>query len=495
MLLTLTNSQPPATDLGFLLHKHPDRVQQYSLNFGTAHVFYPEANDARCTVCLLVDIDPIELVRGKATATGGGLLDQYVNDRPYTASSFLSVAIGQVFRTALSGRCADHPELVSRPLPLTAHVPVVAARADEGFVPALFEPLGYQVQMQRLLLDEQFPDWGDSAYVALTLSATLTVKQVLSHLYVLLPVLDNAKHYWVGLDELEKLLRHGTDWLAQHPEKSRITRRYLRHKWSLAREALARLEVIEDEAPEPPLEEAASVAQTPPNPEETATVADVSSITAEEAAVEAPLSLNEARIRAVITELAAAGIATVVDLGCGEGKLLSRLLKERRLTRVVGLDVSIRALEIAADRLHLERLPPRVRDRIQLLHGGLTYRDARIEGFEAATAIEVIEHLDPNRLAAFERVLFQCARPRLALITTPNVEYNVNYPFLAEGRLRHSDHRFEWSRAEFEAWGRQVAERFGYAVRFAPVGVVDAQLGPPTQMAVFSRDEPEGVAA
>ena len=481
MLLTLTNTQPPATDLGFLLHKHPDRAQRYSLSFGAAHVFYPEAGEARCTACLLVDVDPVELVRGKSRA-GGGLLDQYVNDRPYAASSFLSVAIGQVFSTALTGRCAARPERAAQPLPLTAHLPVTPARGDEDLVPALFEPLGYEVEMARLPLDERFPDWGDSPYVSLTLSATITVKDLLSHLYVLLPVLDNAKHYWVGQDELEKLLRHGADWLAHHPDKGRITRRYLRHKWSLAREALARLEIVEDDSSETAPDEADSAGDAVAAP-------DLTSITAEEVAVEAPLSLNEARIQTVMAELAAAGVETVVDLGCGDGKLLSRLIKERRFTRLVGLDVSARALEIAADRLRLDRLPPRLRERIQLWHGGLTYRDARIEGFDAATVIEVIEHLDENRLATFERVLFQCARPRLVIVTTPNVEYNVNYEFLPAGRLRHPDHRFEWTRAEFASWGQRVAAAFGYAVRFVPVGEVDATVGAPTQMAVFVRSE------
>ena len=496
MLLTLTSTQPPATDLGFLLHKHPGRAQCYPLSFGAAHVFYPEAGEARCTACLLVDIDPIELVRGKSKA-GGGLLDQYVNDRPYAASSFLSVAIGQVFSTALAGRCPARPELAAQPLPLTAHLPVTPARGDEDLVPALFEPLGYEVEMARLPLDERFPDWGDSPYVSLTLSATVTVKDLLSHLYVLLPVLDNAKHYWVGQDELEKLLRHGADWLAGHPDKGRITRRYLRHQWSLAREALARLEIVEDDPPEAtPDEVDSAVTLDSPRPlageglgVRVGDAPDLASITAEEAAVEAPLSLNEARMRTVMAELAAAGVETVVDLGCGDGKLLSRLLKERRFTRLVGLDVSARALEIAADRLHLDRLPPRLRERIQLLHGGLTYRDARIEDFDAATVIEVIEHLDENRLAAFERVLFQCARPRLVVVTTPNVEYNVNYEFLPAGRLRHPDHRFEWTRAEFEAWGQRVAATFGYAVRFVPVGEGDAAVGAPTQMAVFARND------
>lgn len=486
MLLTLTNTRAPATDLGFLLHKHPDRAQRFDLSFGAAHVFYPEAGEARCTVCLLVEVDPVELVRGKAKT--GGLLDQYVNDRPYAASSFLSVALGQVFSTALAGRCAARPELPAQRLPLTAHLPVAPARGDGDLVPALFEPLGYRVDTARLPLDERFPGWGDSPYVSLTLSATVTVKDLLSHLYVLLPVLDDAKHYWVGRDELDKLLRHGADWLANHPDKGRIARRYLRHRWSLAREVLARLDVVEDDAPEAAPDETSAV-------EDAAITSDMASITAEEAAVEAPLSLNEARIRTVMAELEAAEAETVIDLGCGDGKLLSRLLKDRRFTRLVGLDVSARALEIAADRLRLDRLPPRLRERIQLLHGGLTYRDARIEGFDAATVIEVIEHLDENRLAAFERVLFQCARPRLGIVTTPNAEYNVNYEFLPPGRPRHADHRFEWTRAQFAAWGERVAATFGYAVRFVPVGPVDAATGSPTQMAVFTRNGETGGAA
>lgn len=482
MLLTLTNTQAPATDLGFLLHKHPERAQRYELSFGAAHVFYSEAGEARCTACLLVDVDPIELVRGKPKTAGGGLLDQYVNDRPYAASSFLSVAIGQVFSTALAGRCTGRPELAAQPLPLTARLPVTPARGAEDLVPALFEPLGYEVEMGRVPLDERFPEWGDSAYVSLSLSATMRVKDLLSHLYVLLPVLDNAKHYWVGQDELEKLLRHGADWLAGHPEKARIARRYLRHRWSLAREALARLEVVEDDALEPTPDQLDGGADA-------ADAADLASITAEEAAVEAPVALNETRLLSVMAQLEDAGVETLVDLGCGDGKLLSRLLKQHRFKRLVGLDVSARALEIAAERLRLDRLPPRLRERVQLLHGGLTYRDARIEGFDAATAIEVVEHLDEGRLAAFERVLFECARPRLVVVTTPNIEYNVNYESLPAGRLRHPDHRFEWTRAELAAWARRVAATFGYGVAFFPVGEVDGALGPPTQMAVFTRDD------
>jgi 3' terminal RNA ribose 2'-O-methyltransferase Hen1 len=474
MLLTLTNTASPATDLGYLLHKHPDKVQRFSLTFGEAHVFFPEATDLRCTACLLVDVDPVGLVRGK-NDKASGLLDQYVNDRPYAASSFLSVALREVFSTALSGRCTGKPELADQPLPLIARLPVVPARGGEAMVRALFEPLGYAVTLSGQPLNPRFPEWGESPYVDLTLSATVTVSQLLSHLYVLLPVLDNGKHYYVGEDELDKLLRHGIDWLPTHPEKALIARRYLRHKWSLAREALARLEVVEEEADE----DNAEIVVVDP---------------AAETEPIATASLNDQRLATVTDTLAAEAIESVVDLGCGVGKLLAHLLADRRYRRIVGLDVSVRALEIAASRLKLERLPPAKRERIELLHGALTYRDARIEGFDAAVAIEVIEHLDPDRLAAFERVLFGTARPRLALVTTPNREYNARYE-MPDDRLRHTDHRFEWSRAEFAAWTGRIAQTYGYTMEIKPVGELDAELGAPTQMAVFRRNDNQQEAA
>jgi len=319
-------------------------------------------------------------------------------------------------------------------LPLLARLPVVPARAGDEVVRGLFEPLGYDVSLSRAVLNTRFPDWGDSPYVDLTLAGTVAVAQLLSHLYVLLPVLDNAKHYYVGEDELEKLLRHGGDWLTTHPEKALIARRYLRHKWSLAREALARLEVIENGEEDEATDIQAAECKPGPPPE-----------------ADKPVSLNDARLAAIHAELSAAEVASVVDLGCGEGKMLARLMRDRRFKRLAGIDASVRSLEIAVDRLHLDRLPPIQRERIALHHGALTYRDARIEGFEAATAVEVIEHLDPDRLASFERVLFGAARPKVALVTTPNRDYNACYG-LADGQLRHADHRFEWTRDEFAAW-------------------------------------------
>ncbi len=161
------------------------------------------------------------------------------------------------------------------------------------------------------------------------------------------------------------------------------------------------------------------------------------------------------------------------------------LLKEKQFTRIVGMDVSSRAVEVAAERLNLDRLPEKVRQRLQLLLGSLVYRDRRLEGFDAAAVVEVIEHLDPPRLAAFERVVFGCCRPRLVALTTPNAEYNVLWPSLPAGRFRHRDHRFEWNREQFRGWAETVAAQHGYQVRFLPVGPEHPQHGPPTQLALF----------
>jgi 3' terminal RNA ribose 2'-O-methyltransferase Hen1 len=468
MLLTITNTQPPATDLGFLLHKNPARLQSFDLAFGRAHVFYPEANDERCSAALLLDVDPVGLVRNRRGPSGeGGALDQYVNDRPYVASSFLSVAIAQVFGSALAGRSKERESLAESHLPLTAAISVLPCRGGEEFLRRLFEPLGYAVTARRGALDDRFPEWGESPYFTVGLQANCRVRDLLSHLYALIPVLDNDKHYWVGDDEVEKLLRHGASWLPGHPEREMITRRYLKHRHSLVKEALARL--VEDD-PDAKAERHAS----------------------EEAVIEERISLNAQRIHCVLSAVKESGARRVIDLGCGEGKLLRALLEERSFTEVAGVDVSYRALEIAQDRLRLDRLPQAQKDRVRLTQGSLTYRDKRLAGFDAATVIEVIEHLDPPRLSAFERALFEFARPGAVVMTTPNVEYNVKFEGLPAGKLRHKDHRFEWTRDEFQAWASAAAERFGYSVRFAPVGPEDQLVGAPTQMAVFTRGGQSG---
>jgi 3' terminal RNA ribose 2'-O-methyltransferase Hen1 len=234
MLLTITSETVPATDLGFLLHKHPANVRSVELSFGHAHVFYPEAADERCTAAVLLEVDPIGLVR-RGRMRGAFALAEYVNDRPYAASSFMSVAIALLFGTALAGRCRDRPALTDVPLDLSVHIPVLPCRGGEALVRRLFEPLGYSVIARMIRLDDRIPVWGDAPYVEARLHTKERLQDLLAHMYVLLPVLDDDKHYWVDDDEIDKLLHRGGEWLAAHPERELITTRYLRQPMCASR--------------------------------------------------------------------------------------------------------------------------------------------------------------------------------------------------------------------------------------------------------------------
>ncbi len=467
MLLTITNSKAPATNIGFLLHKNPVRCQDFKLNFGKAYVFYPEATQEKCTVALLLDIDPVSMVRGKEGSRKSGPLAQYVNDRPYVASSFLSVALAKIFGSALQGKCKRKPALVQDPLPLKAKLSVLPCRGGKKFLYSLFEPLGYKTTASRHSLDEVFQDWGESVYYTVELEKKTTLQELLTHLYVLVPVLDNSKHYFVGEAELENLLSKGEGWLAKHPQREVIAKRYLKFRISLARQALARL--TEEDHPE--FKEYES---TTHNKEEE---------------LEKTISLNEQRLGTVLATIKASDAKRILDLGCGEGRLLKDLIKDKSFTEIVGVDVSVHSLEIAQRRLGLERLPDQIKNRIKLIHGSLMYRDKRFHGFDVAAVVEVVEHFDPHRLAAFERVLFEYAKPKKIILTTPNREYNIMWENMSETDLRHKDHRFEWSRKEFHGWANGIAEKFGYSINFLPIGPEYATVGSPTQMGVFSRED------
>jgi 3' terminal RNA ribose 2'-O-methyltransferase Hen1 len=465
MYLTISTTRAPATDLGYLLHKRPGKLHSLALSFGQAHVFYPEATETRCTAALFLEVDPVELVRNSRGPSGeGGLLNQYVNDRPYVSSSFTSVALARAFGTAMGGRSKDRQELADSALPFEIHIAVLPCRGGEEFLRSLFVPLGYEVSARQHVLDEKFPEWGDSRYWDVRLRVRRRLQDVLQHLYVLLPVLDDDKHYWVGDDEIAKLLHRGEGWLLTHPEREEITRRYLKHQRHLMREALAQL----TEDAEDPDEKAELQA-------------------AEEGVLEERISLNQQRLTGVFGTLRQSGAKRVLDLGCGEGRLLALLLADPSFTEITGMDVSPRVLEKAAMRLRLDSMSLRQRERIQLLQGSLMYRDARLSGYDAAAMMEVVEHLDPPRLAAFERVIFQHARPRMVVMTTPNCEYNARFESMPAGKLRHKDHRFEWTRKELQGWADRVAGQHGYGVSFSPIGAEDAALGAPTQMAVFQR--------
>jgi 3' terminal RNA ribose 2'-O-methyltransferase Hen1 len=471
VLLTVTTTHQPATDLGFLLHKHPGRVRAFGVASGTAHVFYPEASGERCTAALLLEVDPVALVRGP-----GDSVTHYVNDRPYAASSLLAVALKGVFGTALTGRCTARPELAASAIPLEIHVPALRCVGGAGLAERVFRPLGWTVSAVPVPLAPAA--WGDSAFVDLRLTGTVRLADALNHLYVLLSVLDDAKHYWVSIDEVDKLVRAGSGWLAGHPERELITRRYLAHRRALTDAALARLAESDDLDPAE-LDNAVPELAPEAEPE-----AEEEAVTPEEDG--RPVSLAVLRRRAVLAVLREAGARTVADLGCGEGTLSGDLLRDDGFTQVIAADVSARALAQAARRLRLDRMPDARRERLTMFQSSLTYRDARLAGLDAAVLMEVIEHVEPDRLSALERTVFGFAAPRTVVVTTPNREYNPEYG-MTSGRLRHRDHRFEWDRAEFAAWAARVGADYGYGVRLAGVGQESPAAGAPTQLAVFTR--------
>lgn len=464
MLLTISTDHKPASDLGFLLMKNPDNLHEIDLAFGKGAVFFPEASETVCTAALSLDIDPVQLVRGKGRHRGAE--DQYVNDRPYAASSLLSVALSRAFGTALSGRSKHRQELAETAISLEATVAPLPVRGDKQIIEQLFEPLGYEVSVEAYELDPHHPEWGESPYVKLTINGKQKIADLLSHLYVLVPVLDANKHYYIGDAEVEKLLRKGEGWLEGHPHKDLIAKRYLRFR-SLSRAALRRLE---DSVEPEPAEEAAKKDQA-------------------EEIIEKPIRLNEQRMLTVMAELERSGATSVLDLGCGEGKLLRRLVQKTQFRKILGIEVAPQVLGIAAERLKLDRMGDRQRERIELIQGSLVYRDDRLKGFDAATVIEVIEHMDAERLPAFADALFGHAKPGFVLMSTPNSEYNVLFEGMEAGAMRHPDHRFEWTRNEFETWAIAQGEKYGYAVSFVPIGEVHEEHGAPTQMGVFRRSD------
>lgn len=466
MLLTVSTTHQPATDLGYLLHKHPGKVQEFKQSFGKATVFYSQADEQRCTVALMLEVDPIRLARSRAKNAPDFSLAQYVNDRSYAASSLLAVAMADVFSTARSGRCDSRQELADAEIPLEIVVPVLPCRGGAEIAHRVFEPLGWSVQAEPIMLDPQFEEWGESRYVRLQLNGNVRLADALNQLHVLLPVLDESKHYWQGPDEIDKLLRSGGDWLANHPDKNLITRRYLGRRSGLTRVALERLAELGDDVADT-IEPAEDEEALQPEPRR--------------------VPLNAQRHDAVYQALLELGAKSVIDLGCGPGQFLTRLLKTPAFDRVAGSDVSARSLQIAARRLHIDRMGERQAARLELFQGALTYEDDRYSGFDAAVLMEVIEHVDPPRLEALERVVFAAAKPKAIIVTTPNSEYNVCYENLTG--MRHPDHRFEWTREQFAQWSDQVAAAYGYAVTRRGIGDVDDAFGQPTQMAIFTRGE------
>jgi 3' terminal RNA ribose 2'-O-methyltransferase Hen1 len=455
MLLEINTTYKPATDLGFLLHKHPDKLQTVELSAGNAHIFYPEADENSCTACLLLDINPVDLVRGNR-GRNAFLQEHYVNDRPYTSNSFLSTAIVKAFGSAINGTCHTKPELALTAIPLKAKIHSLKVDCDKESINKLFEPLGYKFSYETIQLDNSFPSWGESKVVNVTVEKTTTLKEFLSQLYVFMTVLDNDRHYWISRNDIDVLIRRGENWLENHPLKDWITKRYLKNLRTLTNQALLQL-------------------------------ADESELAEEQPTLERKVNLHQQRLNKAFDLLKSSGAESVLDIGCGEGKLLKLFLKEGQFKKIAGMDVSFGELQKAEENLYLDQASPAMRERIEIFQGSVTYKDERLKGFEAIALVEVIEHLDEERLPTMEKVVFGFAKPNTIVLSTPNAEYNVVYEKLEAETFRHDDHRFEWTRKEFADWCNKICNEFNYEVEIFPVGQEEENIGAPSQLAMFNR--------
>ena len=462
MLLTITYTGHETQNLGYLLQKNPNRSQQFEISYGKAYVFYPEVSDERTTAALLLDIDPLDLAKGKVGSSEGGLFD-YVNDRPYVCSSFMSTAIARIFGSALNGKCKEKPELADTPIDLSATIYSLKDNGYKDNAQQLFEPLGYKVETKRSQLDEKFPEWGESPYIDLTISGKVKISDLLKHIYVLIPVFDTQKHYYIDESEINKLLKHGEGWLSQHPYKEKITRRFLGKRAGYIKKAKEALdaEIIEDgiaeEAPVSEIQE--KLSRTP---------------------------LNSQRLEAIKTAVLKSGAKSVVDLGCGEGRLAIQLAKEPQLNKVTAFDVSTKSLDIASEKERKEKLSPEEKEKLNFKQASLTYKDSRFLGYDCACLVEVIEHIDLARIHDVERIVFGFASPKTVIVTTPNREYNTVYG-MTDGLLRHRDHRFEWTREEFIKWAENICGKYRYTCDISGIGDMNEEFGQPTQMGVFKK--------
>ncbi|MFN8672328.1 MAG: 3' terminal RNA ribose 2'-O-methyltransferase Hen1 [Candidatus Sericytochromatia bacterium] len=461
MLLSITCEDKNCQELSWILHKRPDKIQSFPIISGNAYVFYPEYSDNKVKVCLALDIDTINLVRKLRLPVASYALQHYVNDKPYTASSFMSSAIANVFSSALNGICKEKPEIVDLILPLEVEISVLKVLGGEALIKRLFEPLGYQIEVESFNLDEDFKNWGKSRYYKIKLKNNITIKELLSHLYVLIPVFDMDKHFYIGTTEVESFLKKGDKWLQIHPEKGAIVRRYFKNLGKYSNLVLNRLNDS--------LENTYQEMEIPKEIKEKKE------------------SLQKIRLNTVLEKLENLYTTSVVDIGCGEGMLLKLLKSKKRFEKICGTDVMYQNLLIAKDKLDLEETTTHRADRIKLFQSSILYKDERLKEYETVCLIEVIEHIEEDRLDSLEEILFGYLNPKYAIISTPNAEYNAVYMPENPTNFRHDDHRFEWNRDQFRQWVNKICEKFSYSAEFFDIGDVHEKLGTPTQAVIFKR--------
>ena len=447
MQLTIQATGDNAKVMSHLLSKNPANLYERNQKGHLVRFFYSKFTDQEVEATIFVTPDPIELVQSNSNSYD---ITHYINDREFAVSSIFCSLIRSALGTALNGQPKEqYMEWVDHPFSLQFEFgPVVSTLTDQQLA-ELFEPLGFALAITRQEIDYSIRMKDESSARYLTLRGTKTLHESLRQLFVLIPVLDNYKHYYIDEKEIEKLERYGEGWLENHPLRDFIYRKSLRFKELYSQ--------VESQKPAGEPEVQVKKAR-----------------------------LNELRYEKIAETVSQLKPESVVDFGSGEGKLSERLGLIAGVREILAVEPSQSAAVKAAARFHKAQenehftMP-------KTLWGSLFYFDERLQGKDAIILCEVIEHIDEDRLPKAMDTILHAYRPGALIITTPNREYNDVYEM--EERFRHTDHRFEWTRAEFQQWCLERNNQEFYGLQFEGIGEEHDLQGHPTQMCIFTRKE------
>ncbi|HWO95040.1 MAG TPA: 3' terminal RNA ribose 2'-O-methyltransferase Hen1 [Bacillus sp. (in: firmicutes)] len=445
-----------AENLSRLLAKNPNNLYDREEKGNRTRLVFTSSNEREAEAVIFVTPDPVELVRNSP-----GIFDitQYINDREFAVSSLFCSYIRTALGTALNGKPKEEfIEWVDHPFNMEVGFGPVASHLSDQTIRELFEPLGYLIEIERGEADYSFNLKQKSSARYLKLKGQITVQQALRHLFILIPVLDNYKHYFIDEKEIEKIQRYGEGWLDEHPLRSYIIEQSLRFKELINKVPISSSIVTENKVNDD--------VSAPPK-----------------------IRLNEQRYQAIIDKVESLPLnQKVVDFGSGEGKLSVRLGMVPNVQEILAVEPSessqLRALERfekAAGKDQFVCPTP--------IWGSLFYYDERLRGKDIIILCEVIEHIDEFRLPNIMKTIFGEYRPNALIVTTPNHEYNAVYDM--DENMRHADHRFEWTRGEFKDWCETWIAKFPYSMQLQGIGQEHEEYGFPTQMCTFVRKEGE----
>lgn len=482
MYLTIKATGEHASMISHLLAKNPHNLYDRTEKGARVRLVYTSFQPQDTEAMLFVTPDPIELVKGTPDHYD---ITQYINDRELAVSSLFCSYIRPALGTALNGKPkADYIDWVDYRFTLQMTFGPVASDLPDHVIESLFQPLGYEVQIERGEIDYSFDLKNRSTVRHIQISGQQTLQQMLRQLYILIPVLDNYKHYYINEDEIERLRRYGEGWLSTHPQHDLMIKRSLRfaplvkeYEQQVAKESS--IDALSTEISTNSIQSNKEQAQS--------TEQQLERINTIETETETPVvRLNELRYRAIVEQVSLLPQRKqVIDFGAGEGKLSVRLGQIEGVEQVWAVEPSMQSQLRAIDRF--AKLEGRTDDVIPVITiGSLFYRDERWVDQDVIILCEVIEHINEVRLPQVIHTLFTDYRPQTLIMTTPNREYNEVYQMDAD-EIRHTDHRFEWTRAELEQYCTQWIQNRPYTFTISGIGDKHEQHGQPTQMVVFRR--------